>query len=152
MHNPVMGVLRQPRAHAKGLFLMRLAAGAVFMYHGCPKLFGDTAMFVGFFDKIGIPAPHLMVPFVGFIEFFGGAMLILGLGTRLWGAALAFDMIVAILAAKGLSSWGKIELEVLLMAASFQALLVGAGAWSIDALLMKRASAAHDAALPVKKA
>jgi putative oxidoreductase len=149
MHNRVMVELRKKCSADIGLLVLRTAAGAIFMYHGYPKLFGGTAMVAKFFASIGIPLAGFFAPFVGVVEFFGGLMLILGLGTRFWGLGLAIDMAVAILAAKGLSSWKGIEFELILMASSLQLLLTGAGDYSLDAWLMKRGSKEHDAAMPM---
>ena len=112
-------------------------------------LSGDR--FEDFFDKIGIPFPGLMAPFIGSLEFFGGILLILGLATRLLGFMFVCDMAVAILVAKGLV-WGKNELEIMLLLSSLSLLLSGAGAYSLDAMLMKRSLREHEAALPMAKA
>jgi putative oxidoreductase len=149
MHHPIMAMLRKPMMADIGLLLARVAAGMAFMYHGYPKLFGGpmTAMFFG---KIGLPAPALLAPFVGFFEFFGGLLLILGLGMRFWALGHAVIMTVAILAAKGLETWKGIELEVVLLANALNLVLHGAGHYSVDAMLMERSKKEHDAALPVK--
>jgi putative oxidoreductase len=54
----------------------------------------------GRFAKIGIPAPELMGPFVGAVEVVGGALLVLGLLTRLAAILLLVDISVAILSTK----------------------------------------------------
>src|ERR687886_493193 len=79
-----------------GLLILRVVVGATFLIHGVDKLI-DLSAAERYFDSLGIPAPGLMAPFVATIETGGGALLILGLGTRLVGPALAGDMLVAIL-------------------------------------------------------
>ena len=54
---------------------------------------------IGFFTSLNIPAPALNAWFVSGLEFVGGILLIVGLGSRLLGFLLAFDMLVAYLAA-----------------------------------------------------
>jgi putative oxidoreductase len=135
MFNPVMAALRQKQSSALGLFILRLATGAIFIYHGWPKL-SSPAGIIGFFGKIGIPAPEFFVPFVGFVEVVGGLCLILGLITRFWAAGLAIDMAVAILAAKGLAKFTGYEFELLLLAVSLFLFFHGAGRWSVDARIV----------------
>ena len=52
-----------------------------------------------FFVSLGIPAPGLNAWVVALMEFVGGIVLIVGLGSRLTGLALSVDMIVAYVAA-----------------------------------------------------
>src|SRR5690242_95998 len=113
MHHPWLAPLRSKPAPEIGMLLLRLVVGTAFIYHGYPKLFGNPAMMVNFFRNIHIPLPTLLEPFVGVVEFFGGMLVILGLGGRPLGLMLAFDMAVAVVAAKGLGSWKGVELEVL---------------------------------------
>ncbi len=79
-----------------GYPLIRFAAGAVLIPHGWAKLFGGAAPFVA--DKVlgpmGVPAPHLMVIFLGLLETVGVAALALGLFTRVIAAMLAFEMLI----------------------------------------------------------
>lgn len=149
MHNSLMMHLRKPCNADVAKLLLRVAVGAIFVFHGKMKLFGGLAMTAGFFGKIGVPMPELMAPFIGGVEFFGGILLILGLAVRPVALLHAATMVVAILAAKGLSSWAKIEFEVVLLAASLNLFFSGAGAYSLDALLMKKSASEHDAAMPM---
>ena len=95
-----------------------------------------TENFVGW----GIPFPKILTPFVSGVECFGGAMLILGLFTRIPAAMLAVVMVVAIKSAK----WGDVDsLETLLgfeEAAYFAGFMwlaiAGPGAASLDWLLV----------------
>ena len=80
--------------------LVRLATGVVFLSEGIQKFLFPAALGVGRFAKIGIPSPHVMAPFVGVVEIVGGALLIVGLLTRLAAVPLLIDMIVAIATTK----------------------------------------------------
>jgi putative oxidoreductase len=122
-----------------GPLLMRVIVGYVFMVTGWGKLNNlvqVTENFIGW----GIPFPNIVTPFVSCVEFFGGAMLILGLFTRIPAAMLAVVMVVAIRSAK----WGDVDsLETLLgleeatyFAAFMWLAIAGPGAASIDRLLV----------------
>lgn len=151
MHNPVMAYLRKPCHLDWARLILRLGVASAFVFHGKMKIFGGLAMTTGFFDKIGIPAPAFFAHAIGALEFFGGILLILGLATRLFGLLFAADMLVALLAAIGVT-WGKGELEILLMASSLSLMFTGAGAYSLDAWLVKKSAKEHDAAMPVPQA
>src|ERR1039458_10033996 len=63
--------------------LIRLMVGWVFMSEGIQKFLFPDALGIGRFTKIGIPAPQFFAPFVGVVEIVCGALLIVGLLTRL---------------------------------------------------------------------
>lgn len=76
------------------LLLVRLYWGWQFAQSGWGRLHHlDRA--TQFFASLNLPAPHATVVFVSVVEFIGGILLILGLGSRLTGLVLATDMIVA---------------------------------------------------------
>jgi uncharacterized membrane protein YphA (DoxX/SURF4 family) len=58
---------------------LRCGLALVFAFHGYPKLFGKTAVFVSAFERLGLPG--YLVYIVGVIEVFGALMLMLGLYT-----------------------------------------------------------------------
>jgi putative oxidoreductase len=141
------------------VLLIRLAVGAVFFSEGIQKSLFPNDLGVGRFIKIGIPAPEIMAPFVGVVETICGALIILGLVTRLAAIPLIVDMSVALISTKlpillGHGFWrfslGKLpsygfwsmahEARVdfaMLLGSSFL-LIVGAGAWSVDAMLASK--------------
>lgn len=82
-----------------GPLLARLVAGYVFMLSGLGKLM-NLPDIIENFKGWGIPHPEIMAPFVSGVECFGGALLILGLATRIAGVALSVVMVVAIVSAK----------------------------------------------------
>lgn len=130
-HNPVADALRTPTVRALGTLLLRIAFAAVFMTHGYAKLAHPESL-VGFFGMIGIPSPAFMVPFVGFFEFFGGLAVLLGFATRFFASTHVVIMLVAIFGAKGISQFGKIEIDVMLLAAALSFIANGPGKWSVD--------------------
>jgi uncharacterized membrane protein YphA (DoxX/SURF4 family) len=125
------------------VILIRLAVGAVFLTEGIQKFLFPDALGVGRFTKIGIPAPEIMAPFVGVIEIGCGALLILGLLTRLAAIPLIVDMLVAIATTKipiliksgvwAMAHEARTDYTMLLACLFF--LIVGAGRWSVDAHL-----------------
>jgi uncharacterized membrane protein YphA (DoxX/SURF4 family) len=125
------------------VILIRLAVGAVFLTEGIQKFLFPDALGVGRFTKIGIPAPEIMAPFVGVIEIGCGALLILGLLTRLAAIPLIIDMLVAIATTKipiliksgvwAMAHEARTDYTMLLACLFF--LIVGAGRWSVDAHL-----------------
>ena len=82
-----------------GPLIARITVGYVFMLTGWGKL-QHLDRVTEYFTSLGIPAPHILTPFVAGLECFGGALLIAGLFTRIMGGGLAITMIVAILSAK----------------------------------------------------
>lgn len=129
-----------------GPLIARLIVGYVFMLTGWAKLNNLPAMIENFAGW-GIPAPHILTPFVSAVECFGGAMLMLGLFTRIPAAMLAVVMIVAVRVAK----WDNVDsMETLLgfeeatyFAVFMWLAIAGPGAASLDRLLL-RSTGNHD--------
>ncbi|ABV87155.1 DoxX family protein [Shewanella pealeana] len=77
---------------------LRLYLAPVLMQAGYNKLshFSDSAAWFGNPDwGLGLPFPEVMVALAAGTEFFGGALLVVGLATRLVSIPLAFTMLVA---------------------------------------------------------
>jgi len=139
--------------------LVRLLVGlVVFFPEGIQKLAFPEILGAGRFASIGIPCPGAMGPFVGVVEIICGALIIVGLFTRIAAIPLIVVMIVAIVSTKipillGHDFWifhvpkmsrygfwsmlheARADLDMLL--GSLYLLIEGAGAWSLDALLSK---------------
>lgn len=126
--------------------LIRLMVGGVFLSEGIQKFLFPEALGVGRFIKIGIPAPHFFAPFVGYVEIVCGALLIVGLLTRLAAVPLLIDITVAILTTKipiltksGLwPALHEARTDYCMWLGSLFILLVGAGSLSVDARLSRR--------------
>ena len=80
------------------LLAVRLYWGWQFAQTGWGKL-QHLSKVTDFFTSLGIPAPGINARAVSWMEFAGGIMLALGLGSRFFGLILAFDMLVAYLTA-----------------------------------------------------
>lgn len=89
-----------PEKTAWGLLLLRFLVGWVFLSEGVQKFLFPAALGAGRFEKIGIPAPQFMGPFVGVVEIVCGALLILGLFTAIAIVPLLINILVAIATTK----------------------------------------------------
>jgi putative oxidoreductase len=76
------------------LLIVRLYWGWQFMQTGWGKL-GDLGKVTNYFTSLGIPAPAWNAYFISGLEFAGGILLAIGLGSRLLAFLLAADMAVA---------------------------------------------------------
>lgn len=85
---------------AKALLLVRILVGWVFVSEGVQKFVFPAQLGVGRFEKIGIPFPHFMAPFVGSVEIVCGLLLLIGLFTRVAVVPLLGVILVAIATTK----------------------------------------------------
>jgi len=127
------------------LLAVRLYWGWQFAQTGWGKLH-NLAKITAYFTSLNIPFPAANAHFIAGLEFFGGLLLIVGLGTRLVGLLLAANMMVAYWTADHdalvsvLSDPGKFYIAdpYTFLFASLMVLIFGAGLLSFDALIMKR--------------
>jgi len=127
------------------LLAIRLYWGWQFAQNGWGKLH-NLAKITDYFTSLNIPFPAASAHFIAALEFFGGLLLIVGLGTRLVGLLLAANMMVAYWTADHdalvsiLSDPGKFYIAdpYTFLFASLLVLIFGAGLLSFDALIMKR--------------
>ena len=80
------------------LLVIRLYWGWQLMQSGWGKLH-NIAGVTEFFTSLGLPAPHFTAIAISNLELFGGALLALGLGSRLIGLVLSVNMLVAYITA-----------------------------------------------------
>jgi putative oxidoreductase len=129
--------------------LARLTLGWVFLESGWGKLH-NLPKVVEFFRSLGIPAPEVQAPFAASMEFLCGALLLVGLCTRLASIPIIVIMLVALKTAKAgdiheLSDlFGTAEYLYILLAMWLGAF--GAGPLSLDAVIAKRLDRAGPAA------
>src|SRR6516225_11971868 len=155
----VFSVRSSPLPADLGLLAARVGLAWIFIYYGAGKLFGafngpgihGTSLYMsnvahlhpgGFFAVLG-----------GLIEFGSGLAMAVGLLARLAGLALFGDMVMAMITvtwATGINSSNPppgYQLNLALAVLALVVALLGAGRFSLDALIHRRLSAASSAAL-----
>ena len=115
------------------LLLLLAALGVIFIYHGYPKLH-NTSGTMSMFSHMGFPTYFAVIS--GVLETFGGALLILGLFTRIVGLLLAGEMVIALWRVHGMftnpMAVSHYEFPMALAASAFTLACLGAGTISID--------------------
>lgn len=116
-----------------GLLVLRLAVGAIFLYHGILKW--------------GMEDANTLMTILKFAEPIGGAAMVLGALTQLAGLGLAIIMVGAIyMKSIGFgqapfdlfgtySAW---EFDMIILASCIVLFLTGAGRLSVDSMLWKK--------------
>jgi len=121
--------------------IFRVVIGLIVFVHGWGKISAGAAGVIGFFTKVGLPAPALFAYCAMFLETVGAACVLVGLFTRFFSAALAIEMLIALLTvhlAKGFSaSAGGYEYVLLIGIGMFYVAIRGGGPYSVDAKLGK---------------
>lgn len=117
--------------------LMRVVVGIMFVIHVWGKFHAGPAAVAGMMAKNGL-APGVAFAYAAmFLESVGGACLIIGLFTRFFAAALAIEMLIALLVVhlpKGYAAGGGGYEYVLLIGAVCLAIAIrGGGPYSVDA-------------------
>ncbi|MCM6778946.1 DoxX family protein [Nocardia sp. CDC159] len=131
--------------------LIRFYVGAVFLFEGILKFLQPDRLGVGRFEKAGIPAPGFFGPLDGVFEIACGALILVGLLTRVAAIPMIVDMIGALLITKLPILWGDAALfpgksgwwdfvhesrtDLAQLCGSVFLLIVGAGAFALDARL-----------------
>ena len=143
-----MNRLKSIQKFFKSIILIRIMVACVFLTEGIQKFLFSDALGVGRFIKIGIPLPGIMAPFVGAVEIICGALILVGLLTRLAVIPLIISMSVAVVTTKipilmekgfwamaheARTDWSMILGLVFL-------LMVGSGSWSLDNLRIRNAN------------
>jgi putative oxidoreductase len=126
--------------------LTRLVMGQAYYQTGAGKIenFANTA---SFFGELGIPFPEANAFFVSRLEFWGGLLLVVGLGTRLVAGLLSSTMVVALATAdresflealRGVGESGLTDVIPFVYLMFLLWLVVfGPGRLSLDALLVR---------------
>jgi putative oxidoreductase len=123
-----------------GPLLVRFTVGLVFLTTGWGKLHNLDSV-TQFFESLHIPAAHANAVFVSSVELVGGALLLLGLGTRVASLFLVGVMTVAIATAKLPELHGVVDLvntmEAVYLVVFVWLLVTGAGKASLDHVLFR---------------
>jgi putative oxidoreductase len=134
---------RMDRAKAVTLFLLRVVSGFLFFHHGGQKMLG----WFGGIPPNGAAAPLWSQAGIGgFLEFFGGLLILIGLFTRPVAFILAGEMAVAyfqfhqpggLLPIQNHGEGAALYCFIFLLFATW-----GPGEWSVDAALARRRAVA----------
>ncbi|MCK1992048.1 DoxX family protein [Peribacillus muralis] len=127
-----------------GLLIIRLVIGLTFVGHGAQKLFGWFGGYGlkgtgGWMESIGIKPGVFAAGMAGLIELLGGIAFAVGLFTPIAAIMLSLTMVMAIVKVHGQNGFWSTsngyEFNLILIAVFVGVALIGAGQYSIDALL-----------------
>jgi putative oxidoreductase len=133
---------RHSRSIDRGLLLLRVALGIVFVMHGWQKafVFGHAGV-TGGMAALGLPFPGVNAALITAVELGGGLALLAGAFTRVAAFLIAGAMAVATLTAhfaNGFFMPTGFEFTLTLMLVSLSLLMTGPGAYSIDSRWLGR--------------
>jgi len=127
--------------------LIRVTVGVVFIQTGWGHLSHMADTVEAFRNDFGVPLPELNARIASCTEFFGGILILVGLGARLAALPMAFTMLVAIATAKrgqlsgfsfdsfttllGFEEWSYLVMFLVIA-------IIGPGRVSVDTLIAKR--------------
>ena len=131
--------------NSKTTIIIRLMVGAVFLSEGIQKFLFSAIRGAGRFEKIGLPSPEFLGSFVGAFEIVCGALILLGLLTRLASIPTLVIMMVAIATTKfevlaNDGFWAMMHgsrTDWAMLLGSLFLIIKGGGNWSIDKKLSK---------------
>ena len=126
--------------------LIRLMVGVVFISEGIQKFLYPALRGAGRFESIGLPNPEFLGSFVATFEVVGGLLVLIGLFTRLAALPLLIIMGVAMYTTKlpmfSIEGFWHMmhasRTDFAMTLGSLFLLIMGAGAYSFDRLLMRR--------------
>ena len=122
------------------LLVLRVTAGAIFVFHGYGKLLGGAPGMAGFTKMVtglGFPLPDVFAWAAALSEFVGGIALILGLFPRIAAVFTAMVMLVALFMVKK-GALPKADPDYALLAMSIAIMLMGGGRYALGRFLPKR--------------
>jgi len=134
----------------EALSLLRIVAALLFLLHGTSKLFGFPA------TEMGMPPIYSLPWIAGVLEVVGGALLIVGLFSRLTAFVLSGEMAVAYWIYHApqspfpLNNYG--EGAILYCFIFLFIAAAGPGAWSIDAKVRGQRTLSVDNTAPLPRA
>lgn len=111
---------------------LRLGVGFVFISYGYSKLSSGPDQFAGMLTGLGVASPTLFAWLVTIAELVGGALLVLGLLTRLVTLPLIATLVGAIFLVKADAGMPEAGVDIALLAGLAALLLIGPGRISLD--------------------
>ena len=132
--------------NASTTVLIRLMVGTVFLSEGIQKFLFPDKVGTGRFERIGLPNPDFLGPFVGSFEIVCGSFVLLGLLTRIAAIPLLIIMVVAIATTKidilvNEGFWEMMHAsrtDWSMLLGSLFLLISGGGKWSVDLFLSSK--------------
>ena len=112
--------------------MIRIVFGASLLYHGWGKVAAGQFTIGPTLARYGIEPSGPLGYVVVFLETIGALCVMLGLGTRVFAAAIAIEMAVIAFKVKMSLGYGQMELFVLLGIVFFAIALRGGGPYSLD--------------------
>ncbi len=130
---------------SRSLILIRLIVGVVFLSEGIQKFLFSEQLGTGRFARIGFPQPAFFSSLAGTFEIICGALVLIGLLTRLASIPLIIVISVAIITTKipillhsGIwSALHESRTDMSMFLGSFYLLINGGGKWSWDYQILK---------------
>ena len=131
--------------NSKTTILIRLMVGSVFLSEGIQKFLFPAIRGAGRFEKIGLPSPEFLASFVGTFEIICGALILIGLLTRLASIPTLIIMMVAIATTKTVifandGFWAMMHgsrTDFAMLLGSLFLIIKGGGLWSVDKAISK---------------
>jgi putative oxidoreductase len=121
--------------------LVRVVVGIMFLMHVSGKFHSGAAAVAGYMGKNGLQPGALFAYAAMTLESIGGVCLIIGLFTRFFAAALAIEMLIALITVhlpKGYAAGGGgYEYVLLIGIVCFTIAMRGGGPYSVDAKIGK---------------
>jgi len=115
------------------LLVMRIIIGTFFIRHGYHK-FLDPHKMGRWLDKLGYKPGILFAWFILIVEFFGGILIILGVGTKVFAFLMSAIMLQGIYHRKYVKSLGFVdgwEINYVTLASTIALILLGGGLYSL---------------------
>ncbi len=119
-----------------GLLILRVVPGLMMLAHGWQKLAGFSQMSGQFPDPLGAGSAASLA-LVVFAEFFCSLAVILGIATRVVVIPIGITMLVAAFVIHGDDPWAKKEFALLYATVFLPLMFIGAGRYSLDAIVCK---------------
>ena len=126
-----------PGLEAWGLLVLRIALGGAFMIHGYPKIGSKREDVIDYLRTKGIPGPITVV--TGYFEFFGGLLMVVGLGVQIIGLLMAIEALMTLFVSArvvGRKFTRGYETDIAYFAIALALFLLGAGRISLDSYLI----------------
>ena len=119
--------------------LSRVFCGIVFIVHGDPKIMNLSGTSTFFSENFGIPG-WVAIP-IAILEFFGGMLLVVGLGSRIVAALFILEMAGAMVFVNFAAGWdvfeGGYEYNLALIILLLAVVVIGPGPLSVDRMIRR---------------